>query len=73
MGTVITIIMILLMIALIVLDCFLLVKIYEKPKEQPKVTKPRLTKEEKDKQERIKKSFDNLMNYDESVARRIRK
>lgn len=73
MEIVVTIIMLLLMIAIVVLDCFCLLKLYEKPKEQPKTTKPRLTKEEKDKQERIKKSFDNLMNYDESVARRIRK
>ena len=35
--------------------------------------KPKLTKEEKDKQKKIKESFENLMNYDESVARKIRK
>ena len=31
--------------------------------------KPKLTKEEKDKQEKIKEAFDNLMNYDEKIAR----
>ena len=35
--------------------------------EEPK--KPKLTQEEKDKQEKMKKSFDNLMNYDEKIAR----
>lgn len=40
----------------------------EKPKAEVK-----LTKEEKEKQERMKTAFDNLMNYDEIIARRIRK
>lgn len=43
-----------------------------KPKEEPKA-EPKLTKEEKDKQERMKNAFDNLMNYDETIARKIRK
>ena len=43
-----------------------------KPKEEPKA-EVKLTKEEKDKQERMKNAFDNLMNYDETIARRIRK
>lgn len=30
----------------------------------------RLTREEKEKQEQIKKSFENLMSYDEKTARR---
>ena len=32
--------------------------------------KPKLTKEEEEKQKRIKESFDNLMNYDEATARK---
>lgn len=44
-----------------------------KPKEEKPKAEPKLTKEEKDKQERMKNAFDNLMNYDETIARRIRK
>ena len=40
----------------------------EKPKAEVK-----LTKEKKEKQERMKTAFDNLMNYDETIARKIRK
>lgn len=44
-----------------------------KPKEEKPKAEPKLTKEEKDKQERMKNAFDNLMNYDETIARKIRK
>lgn len=43
-----------------------------KPKEEPKA-EPKLTRAEKDKQERMKNAFENLMNYDETIARKIRK
>jgi hypothetical protein len=38
------------------------------PKEKP--MKVKLSKEDKEKQKRIKESFDNLMKYDEQTARR---
>lgn len=44
-----------------------------KPKEEKPKAEPKLTREEKDKQERMKNAFDNLMNYDETIARKIRK
>lgn len=34
--------------------------------------KPKLTREEKEKQEQIKKSFENLMSYDERIAQKKR-
>lgn len=42
-----------------------------KPKIEVKEVKkePKLSKEEKEKQKRIRESFDNLMNYDENIAR----
>ena len=49
-----------------------LLKTKSEPKEKPKA-EVKLTKEEKDKQERMKQAFDNLMNYDERIARKIRK
>lgn len=49
-----------------------LLKQKKEPEEKPKA-EVKLTKEEKDKQERMKNAFDNLMNYDETIARRIRK
>ncbi len=49
-----------------------LLKIKSEPEEKPKA-EVKLTKEEKDKQERMKQAFDNLMNYDERIARKIRK
>ena len=42
-----------------------------KPKIEIKEVKkePKLSKEEKEKQKKIRESFDNLMNYDENIAR----
>ena len=65
---------IILLLVLIAMDVFLFIKLQScEPKQmkaQPLSPKPKLTKEEKDKQEQLRKSFDNLMNYDESAARR---
>ena len=41
----------------------------KKPEVKETEKKPRLTKEEKEKQKKIRESFDNLMNYDETIAR----
>ncbi len=49
-----------------------LLKQKKEPEEKPKA-EVKLTKEEREKQERMKTAFDNLMNYDERIARRIRK
>jgi hypothetical protein len=65
---------IILLLVLIAMDVFLFIKLQScEPKQmkaQPLPPKPKLTREEKDKQEQIKKSFENLMNYDEKAARR---
>ena len=43
---------------------------WKQPQKVKEVKKePRLTKEEKEKQKRIRESFDNLMKYDENIAR----
>lgn len=65
------ILIIILLIVLIGFDIYAVLEIKKRSviKEASKI-KPRLTKEEKDKQEQIKKSFENLMNYDETTARR---
>lgn len=68
------ILIILLLFILLFINVFALYKqFYEHEKPVAGQIKPKLTKEEKDKQEQIKKSFENLMNYDESIARKIRK
>ena len=63
------IILLILLLVSFGINIFLLVKKENKP-EKPIEKKPKLTREEKDKQEQIKKAFDNLMNYDETTARR---
>ena len=63
------IILLILLLVSFGINIFLLVKKEKKP-AKPIEKKPKLTKEEKDKQEQIKKAFDNLMNYDETTARR---
>ena len=66
------ILMIILLLVLLGMDVFLLIKVEFKREQMTAkpLTKPKLTREEKDKQEQIKKSFENLMNYDEKAARR---
>ena len=64
---------IILLLVLLGMDVFLLIKVEFKREQmtaKPLPPKPKLTREEKDKQEQIKKSFENLMNYDEKAARR---
>ena len=63
------ILIIILLIVLIGFDIYAVLEIKKRSviKEASKI-KPRLTKE--DKQEQIKKSFENLMKYDETTARR---
>lgn len=66
------ILMIILLLVLVAIDVFLLIKVEFKREQMTAkpLIKQKLTKEEKDKQEQIKKSFENLMNYDETTARR---
>lgn len=66
------VLIILLALSLVCNYCLLYKKEKEimKPKKQEK---PKLNKEEEEKQKQIKKAFDNLMNYDEKTARQIRK
>lgn len=63
--------MIILLLVLVAMDVFLLIKVEFKREQMTAkpLIKQKLTKEEKDKQEQIKKSFENLMNYDEKAAR----
>ncbi len=65
------ILMIILLIILILINGLTLYLNYinEHKTVKPEGKKQKLTREEKDKQEQIKKSFDNLMNYDEKIAR----
>jgi uncharacterized membrane protein len=52
------------------INFFLIYKNWLQKKEPKQVEKkPKLTKEEKEKQKKIRESFDNLMNYDENIAR----
>ena len=67
------VIIILLIILILLLSISLFLRFFDKKNEkiidfEPKPNK--LTREEKEKRERLKKSFDNLMNYDEKTARR---
>lgn len=66
------ILMIILLVILLAMDVYLLIKVEFKREQMTAkpLIKQKLTKEEKDKQEQIKKSFENLMNYDETTARR---
>jgi len=63
---------ILITILLIILLAFdgAIVVFYLRDKKTPKPMKVKLSKEDKEKQKRIKESFDNLMKYDEATARR---
>ncbi|MBO7733033.1 MAG: hypothetical protein J6S67_10780 [Methanobrevibacter sp.] len=68
------ILILILLILLLFLNAFVLYTVFLKQKKPVKTeAKPKLTKEEKDKQKEIKKAFDNLMNYDENAARKRRK
>jgi len=59
---------------LLAFDIFVVIEYFKLIKEnKEKPVKPELTREEKEKQEQLRKSFDNLMNYDENIARKIRK
>ena len=52
-------------------NIFMIIKQTEKINEPKKVErKPKLTKAEEEKQKKIKESFENLMNYDETTARK---
>jgi hypothetical protein len=66
------ILIVVLLLVLVAMDVFLLIKVEFKREQMTAkpLIKQKLTKEEKDKQEQIKKSFENLMNYDEKAARR---
>jgi hypothetical protein len=66
------ILIVVLLLVLVAMDVFLLIKVEFKREQMTAkpLVKQKLTKEEKDKQEQIKKSFENLMNYDETTARR---
>jgi hypothetical protein len=66
------ILIVVLLLVLVAMDVFLLIKVEFKREQMTAkpLIKQKLTKEEKDKQEQIKKSFENLMNYDETTARR---
>lgn len=71
-------VLIILILILVALNTRLLYKIEIKPyipkKSKPEtIEKPKLSREEEEKQKMIKNAFDNLMNYDENIARRIRK
>lgn len=64
------IILLLILLAVDITTLYLNFIPYERTKvklEEPK--KPKLTREEEDKQKQIKKSFENMMNYDEKIAR----
>ena len=69
------ILMIILLLILLAMDVYLLVKVEFKREQMTAkpLVKQKLSKEEKDKQEQLKKSFENLMNYDETTARKNRK
>lgn len=60
---------IILLIGILTIDGF---KLYRelKPKEEKKVEKPKLSKEQKKKQEELRKHFENLMGYDYDEALR---
>lgn len=66
------ILIIILLVILLAMDVYLLIKVEFKREQMTAkpLIKQKLTKEEKDKQEQIKKAFENLMNYDETTARR---
>ena len=64
------ILIVILLLVLIATDGFLIYETIVKREEVGKTPKPKLTKEQKDKQKQIKESFENLMNYDETTARR---
>lgn len=64
------IILLIFLLVMVGLNFYLLYRGWEqiqKPKEVKK--EPKLTKEEKEKQKKIKQSFENMMNYDETIAR----
>ena len=64
------IVLIILVLVLVGTNFFILYKTENRIQEPKKVEKePKLTKEEKEKQKQLKKSFENLMNYDEKTAR----
>lgn len=68
------ILILILLIILLLVDGFILYMVFFKQKKLPaKEIKPRMTKEEKEKQKEIKTAFDNLMRYDEQLARKSRK
>lgn len=62
------IILLILLLVSFGINVFLLTR-REKVIEKP-VEKPELTTEEEKKQKQIKEAFNNLMNYDENIARR---
>lgn len=62
------IITIIMLVILLAFDGFILYDRFKQ--EKPKEIKPKLTREEKEKQKRMKESFDNLMKYDEQTARK---
>lgn len=50
------------------INVFMLTNQRKQPKEVKK--EPKLTREEKEKQKKIREAFDSLMNYDEITARK---
>lgn len=71
-------VLMILILILVALNTRLLYKIEIQPYIPKKsktetIEKPKLTREEKEKQKKIKESFNNLMNYDENLARKGRK
>lgn len=64
------IILLILALVLATINIFLISKINLQNKEPIKEEKkPRLTKEEKEKQKQLREAFESLMNYDENIAR----
>lgn len=59
---------IILLVAFIVVEILNNKRIYDLQKKLNEKEKVKLTRDQKKKMEAMKKSFDNLMNYDEQIA-----
>lgn len=61
---------IILLIGILTIDGFKLYRELKPEREEKKVEKPKLSKEQKKKQEELRKHFENLMGYDYDEALR---
>lgn len=64
------IVIIIMLVILLFMDGYIIYSDIKSKIPEIKPMKPKLTKEEKDKQKMLRESFDNLMKYDEITARK---